>query len=217
METETERLVQNDQGSGGTVPTPETAVTIDVNNTAAGETFVGETQRPTPPVEEEYSHLPPELRPDANGKFPELTPRLLKQLRAKYYTVRHPYLAECGHKLDMINQPKNNCENCWFQFFNTHPQLVETADQFFRTLGKNAMEGMRGRKFVTNFLRYMATVIHLMKQEGRLPNGSNQSGTDADSVNGGGQEVGEGGSSSEADVQRGEVEASVVSSDETQQ
>src|SRR5271157_5895140 len=116
----------------------------------------------------ELEKLPPELRPDENGNPPEITPAVLSKLRGKYFTVRHVRLGVCDHLLDMINQPRNNCENCWFQWFNTHPQLVEVADQFFRTQGKKPMIGMRGERFVKMFLRYMSTVIHFMKQEGRI-------------------------------------------------
>jgi hypothetical protein len=115
--------------------------------------------------EPDYSNLPPELRPDKDGKQPEITPRLIRKLRARYFTVRHPLLTNCGHKLDMINQPGNNCENCWYSFFNTHPQLVEVADQFYRTQGKGPMIGMRGVKFVKNFCRFMATVAHFKEEE----------------------------------------------------
>lgn len=89
-------------------------------------------------------------------------------MRAKYFTVKHPLLTNCGHKLDMINFPKRNCENCYYQWFNTHPQLVETADQFFRTHGKGPLIGLRGEKFFKAFVRYMATIIHFMKEEEEL-------------------------------------------------
>src|SRR5581483_6148854 len=173
METQTERVEQNDARAGEGLPTetqPEAAVREGTESVAQEEVPNGAL---TP---EQLEQLPPELRPGPNGEPPQITEKTLRSLRAKYFTVKHPLLADCGHKLDMINQPRNNCENCWFQWFNTHPQLVETADQFFRTHGKGAMVGMRGEKFTKMFLRFMATVIHFMKQEGRLPHDSNQSG-----------------------------------------
>ena len=114
---------------------------------------------------EELQRLPPELRPGPDGRPPKITPKLLKQMRGHYFTVKHVLLTNCGHKLDMINQPRLNCENCWYQWFNTHPQLVETADQFFRVHGKGPLIGMRGEKFFKMFVRYMATVIHFMQEE----------------------------------------------------
>lgn len=116
-----------------------------------------------------YENVPPELYPDANGKPPQLTERLLRKLRAKYFSIKHPVLENCGHKLDLINFPNTHCENCLYTFFNTHPQLVEVTDQFYRTHGKNPLIAMRGVKYFRAFMRYMATVIQFMKEEGRLP------------------------------------------------
>src|SRR5208283_5322638 len=82
---------------------------------------------------EGYEGTPPELWPDKDGNPPVITERLLKSLRGKYFTVRHVRLGNCGHLLDMINQPKNNCHECWVAFFSTHPQLVEVAHQFYQT------------------------------------------------------------------------------------
>lgn len=113
----------------------------------------------------ELQRIPPELRPDAAGNPPVITEKLLRQLRNRYFIVKHVVLTNCGHKLDMINFPKRNCENCYFQWFNTHPQLVEVADQFYRTHGKGPLIGMRGKKFFVAFTRYMATIIHFMKEE----------------------------------------------------
>lgn len=170
-----------------------------------------DTPENTPP--KGYEGVPQELWPDKDGNPPVITERLLKSLRGKYFTVRHIRLGVCGHLLDMVNQPKNNCEQCWFQFFNTHPQLVEVADQFFRTQGKKPMIGMRGEKFVKMFLRYMATIIHLMKQEGRIPSESDsQQGTNANSVNSQGDEAGIIGSVSHSDDQGREAESGRISS-----
>lgn len=177
-------------------------------------------QENTPP--KGYEGVPKELWPDKDGNPPAITERLLRFLRGKYFTVRHIPLNECGHMLDMINEPRHrNCENCWFQFFNTHPQLVEVADQFFRTHGRKPMEGMRGKKWVVMFLRYMATVIHLMKQEGRIPSESDsQQGSNAGSIDGQANAQGQhdeaggrgDGAASGSDDQRGEVESGRISS-----
>ncbi len=159
-----------------------------------------------------YENIPRELWPDANGNPPQLTEKLLRKLRGKYFTVKHPRLTECDHRLDMINEPRYNCENCWFQFFNTHPQLVEVADQFYKTHGKNAMISMRGVKFVKMFGRYMATVIHLMKEEGRL-SGNNSEGTNPGSIDSSTDRFeNEGGAIREADDQGGEIKSRGISS-----
>lgn len=117
---------------------------------------------------EELQRLPPELRPDKDGRPPKITEKLLKQMRGHYFTVKHVLLENCGHKLDMINQPKNNCPDCWWTWFRTHPQLMETADQFYRTHGRGPMVGMRGLKFVKMFERTMATLYHQQQEEAAL-------------------------------------------------
>ena len=147
------------QGDGGV--SPEGAVQAD---TPAAEPKPYGGLSP-----EELERIPPEFRPDKDGKYPAITPKLIRAMRGKYFTVKHILLTNCGHRLDMVNEPRHrHCENCYFQWFNTHPQLVETADQFFRTHGKLALEGMRGKNFVKMFVRYMATVIHFMKEEAAL-------------------------------------------------
>lgn len=112
-----------------------------------------------PPVG--YENTPPELWPDETGKPPELTPALMRVLRGKYFTVRH-VTGACGHKQDTINQPKNNCDDCWAVFFNTHPQLVEVAHDFYQKQGRGPMVGMRGEKFVKKFEQYMALLYRAM-------------------------------------------------------
>jgi hypothetical protein len=228
METQTERLVQTDEGTGcSTAASDLPASTVReccgghftpdlkaVEGDSVQES-TGTAETPAAPPKG-YEGVPPELWPDKNGNPPVITERLLRSLRGKYFTVRHVRLGVCDHLLDMVNQPKNNCEQCWFQFFNTHPQLVEVADQFFRTHGKKPMVGMRGEKFVKMFLRYMATIIHLMKQEGRIPSESgNQQGNDAGSVNSQGDEAGvagDGAASSDAVDQGRKVEGGRISS-----
>jgi hypothetical protein len=99
-----------------------------------------------------------ELRPQK-----PLSEREIRELRRVYFTVRHDTLKECGHKHDRIHEPKNNCERCWFVFFNTHGELIQTADKAFQENGKNFIESIRGRKFLKYFLRYMATIAQLRK------------------------------------------------------
>src|SRR5208337_328718 len=186
MEEKAERVLSNDEGAGSSPAASNLpASTVLACGSAFTENLTpvegDSVQEPTGTAEtpaaepagppKGYEGVPPELWPDKDGNPPVVTERLLRSLRGKYFTVKHVRLGVCGHLLDMLNQPRNNCEQCWFQWFNTHPQLVEVADQFFRTHGKKPMIGMRGEKFVKNFLRYMSTIIHLMKQEGRIPSG----------------------------------------------
>jgi hypothetical protein len=221
METQTERVVQADEGDGQ----PATAITEGALWNADGTAKEGGlpagvieyrgtrglTNPPPRTAPEGYENVAPELWPDEDGKPPKLTEALMRQLRGKYFTVKHPRLETCGHKYDPINEPRHrNCENCWFQFLNTHPQLVETADQFFRTQGKKAMIGMRGEHFVKMFVRYMATVIHMMNEERALNVAHSQERIDAGSIDGS-QEGNEAGASTSGVNESGEAVSSLGS------
>lgn len=167
METQVERLVQDDQGVS-----PEGQAQDKFEKPASGsdsptvpEEILGEPKGADGLTDAEYAEkyreVPPELRPDRNGKPPELTERLMAKLRSHYFTVRHPVLANCGHKMDQLRQPRTGCENCWWQWFNTHAELVEVTDQFYRTQGRGPLIAMRGRKYVKMFFRFMSTVAHM--------------------------------------------------------
>lgn len=84
-----------------------------------------------------------------------------KQLMRVYFTKRNNVVVVCGHKLDPNDQPANNCPYCWFAFFNSHGDLVNTTDEFFKTNGKNALEALQGKKYVKNFLKFMSTLNQL--------------------------------------------------------
>lgn len=255
METQTERLVQGNEGSSLSSAATEEQLPSDIELVTAGALWNSDGSAKeggfpantpfvnpdselaaaacavpeasgTSPVEGDQvqepgepeaaragaSQLPPELQPDKDGNPPELTESLLRKLRGRYFTVRHVFLKDCGHKLDMINQPKNNCDNCWFQFFNTHGELVQVADQFYRTHGKNAMEAMRGKKFVKNFGRFMVTVL-AMKAEEKANESGNQEGRDASSIDGTAEASQVGGEGNRpADEQGGQAESRGISS-----
>jgi len=169
VQREDERLEGSNEGNDSRHPTTLSEAAKGsghecTHETMEDQTLEGNQVQEGPPSG--YENTPPELWPGPDGKPPELTAELVSRLRSKYFTVRHPKLVECGHRLDMINEPRHrNCENCWWTFFNTHPQLVETADQFFRTQGKEAMIGMRGTQFVKMFVRFMSTVHHFLEEE----------------------------------------------------
>lgn len=112
---------------------------------------LGETANPTPDV--------------AAPKGP-ITEAQYRKMRGQYFTVRHIPLTDCGHKMDVINEPRHrNCENCFFQWMNFHPQLVQTVDEAWREHGQAFVIKLRGRWFAKMFGRYMATVIAFKKQE----------------------------------------------------
>jgi hypothetical protein len=70
--------------------------------------------------------------------------------------------------MDVINEPDHrNCDNCWFNFFNTHPALIDTVNEAWKEHGKAFIIRMRGKKFAQQFGRFMKTVIE-MAAEGKV-------------------------------------------------
>ena len=108
--------------------------------------------------------LPPWLL-GSDGKPLPINERTLRLIRGKTFTVRHPVLEDCGHSLDMINFPKRNCQNCLFNWFNWHEELVRTAHEFYQQYGKERLIAMRGVKFTRAFLMFMSTVQHFLEQQ----------------------------------------------------
>lgn len=103
-----------------------------------------------------------------------LTERDFRALRRMYFTVRHDVGKPCGHKVDRLNQPKNNCEYCWWIFFETHPDLVATADRAYIDQGREFLDRIRGWKFRKYFLRYMSTKLKIQQEQERI-NAENKS------------------------------------------
>ena len=172
----------DDGGSMG----PETSGVLQGDGGVSPE---GAVQADTPAAEpkpygglspEELERIPPEFRPDKDGKYPAITPKLIRAMRGKYFTVTHARLEACGHRFDLVNEPRNNCELCWINFFAYHPQLVETADQFFRTHGREPLIGMRGKKFVRFFTRYMSTLYREQQEREKATSVNTQTTEDAD-------------------------------------
>lgn len=96
-----------------------------------------------------------------------LTEKQMRTLRGRYFTVKH-IPQNCGHKLDMINEPRNNCQQCWFQWFNTHGQLCQTMDQAYHEKGLDFLISMRGKKAVKMFLKFMSTLAAWQNQMAQM-------------------------------------------------
>lgn len=94
----------------------------------------------------------------------QMTLRQFRALRGKYFTVKHKRMEPCGHRLDQITEPRSNCEFCWFAFFQTHGQLVQTADRAYQEQGVEFLDKIRGQKWRKMFLRFMSTVAMFQKE-----------------------------------------------------
>jgi hypothetical protein len=89
-----------------------------------------------------------------------------RKLRNLYFTVRHTLVKECGHKIDMINEPRHrNCEFCYWTWLSAHGELVQVADRALQEQGKAFLIKMRGRHFYEMFVRYMSTLARFKKEQ----------------------------------------------------
>ena len=163
-----ERIENVGEGNRGSLPEAE------VPRVASGLHSEAEVpESPEPPVSEPpnavitpegVQELPPWLI-GSDGKPLPINERTLRLIRGKTFTVRHILLEDCQHKMDMQNQPKTGCENCWYQWLNHHGTLVQTAHEFYQQFGKERLVAMRGAKFVKMFLRFMSTVAHMIEEQ----------------------------------------------------
>jgi hypothetical protein len=142
---------------------------IDVESRVPTEPSVGapESQQEPPNAvitPDGVQELPPWLI-GSDGKPLPINERTLRLIRGKTFTVRHILLEDCQHKMDMQNQPRNHCQNCWYQWLNHHGTLVQTAHEFYQQYGKERLVSLRGKVFVTMWLRFMSTIAHMIEEQ----------------------------------------------------
>lgn len=101
----------------------------------------------------DYAYYPTEEAPPPKGYYRVVKP------------IRYTRLPACGHRFDPNREPRfNNCESCWFAFFQTHGELTQTADELFQKHGIDAIRQIRGKKFAENWLKFMATLAQWKQQ-----------------------------------------------------
>jgi hypothetical protein len=128
-------------------------------------------------AEPEVSTTVPEVgapEPAAAPTMPKMTRKDWGRIMNAQFTVRGFDLA-CGHKLSLArnaegkfyipSDPKNNCDVCWFSYFNNNGSMVQLADECFTVAGRDVLERSRGKKFVKYFLRFMSTVARFQREE----------------------------------------------------
>ena len=87
-----------------------------------------------------------------------------KELLRWRFTVRRPLVKQCGHKINIAADPRNNCESCWWAYFSTNGQMTQIADECFTEAGRDVLERSRGKRFTKMFLRYMSTLAHFQRE-----------------------------------------------------
>lgn len=100
---------------------------------------------------------------ETQAEEPRHTPTMGQIMRA-YWTVVHPRVSACWHKYDNTI-PRNNCEYCWFAFFQSHGELTAELDKAYRTEGKAVIVRTNGKKFANMFLRFMSTVAKFVEEQ----------------------------------------------------
>lgn len=94
-----------------------------------------------------------------NDPGSKLSERQFRELRGKYFTVRHLRVRECWHLLDQIAEPTfRNCQYCWWAFFSSHGELVNVTDEAFKEHGAAFVDKMRGVTYRKMFTSYMSTL-----------------------------------------------------------
>lgn len=94
-----------------------------------------------------------------------------------FFTVQRGRATKCGHRIGTVQyspdgknkvvinaEPRDNCEYCWFAFFNDNADMVATADQCFAEEGESTLVRIRGKKFTKNYLKFMSTMSKFQKE-----------------------------------------------------
>ena len=99
------------------------------------------------------------------------------KLNRLYVTRQLKRVQECGHRFDESQEPKNNCEFCFFAWFTSHGELVQNMEQCYQEAGRDVLERIKGKKITKFFLRYLATVAKFIEHQKELGNLKEHNGT----------------------------------------
>lgn len=103
-----------------------------------------------------------------------LTRSEYKAAMRTFFTQRHATVTPCGHKFHPTAEPKNNCQYCWFCYYNEHGEVTQTAEECFQKEGADFLIKLRGKKFFKNFLKFMATLAQYQAIKEKEQNGNKQ-------------------------------------------
>lgn len=94
-----------------------------------------------------------------------ISPAEYKKLMGVYFTQRYSRVEHCNHTFHPENEPRTNCQYCWFAYFQIHGETTQTADECFQKDGKAMLVRVRGERFTKNFLRFMATLAYMKENK----------------------------------------------------
>jgi hypothetical protein len=95
---------------------------------------------------------------------PQMTRKVWKEMMRIHFTVRRSTVKSCGHKINIQSDPRNNCPDCWFAYFQNNKSVTQIADECFTEAGGDVLERSRGKKFVRYFIRFMSTVARFQRE-----------------------------------------------------
>jgi hypothetical protein len=93
----------------------------------------------------------------------ELTSTERGKMMNLYWTQRNKEVVACGHKLSEHAEPRNNCTDCWFAFFQMHGEFTQAVEECFQKEGRAVLVAFHGEKLVKQFLRFMGTLATSLK------------------------------------------------------
>jgi hypothetical protein len=112
----------------------------------------------------------------------QMTRQVWKQMMRMHFTVRRARVKSCGHKFNIESDPRNNCDDCWFAYFQNNGQMTKIADECFTEAGRDVLERSRGKKFVRYFLRFMSTIARFQREAAELAEREKANGVEIEST-----------------------------------
>ena len=95
---------------------------------------------------------------------PKMKRKVWKEMMRIHFTVRRPTVKSCGHKINITSDPRNNCSDCWFAYFQNNKSMTQIADECFTEAGRDVLERSRGKKFTRMFIRFMSTIARFQRE-----------------------------------------------------
>lgn len=84
------------------------------------------------------------------------TRKEIGEWRARNFTMRHPEVTACGHKLNLRQFPRHaNCFDCWEAFLEYNPESVASVHDLLLNSGIKAVTAMHGKQFSHMFDLYL--------------------------------------------------------------
>jgi len=82
------------------------------------------------------------------------TEREIRAWRAANWTVKHPIVKACGHRIDLRHAPRHaNCKHCWQALFEVgfNAQEMERLHNLLMNAGSKFVVKLYGKKFLQAF------------------------------------------------------------------